>query len=377
MIHAQLITRLVVTLVCFAISFVAIKISSAIRKQNTDRVLTSPCEPLVPTTSSPYNTPFPQSLSPYDIRNFIDRKTQLDLTTIWSLLQIQTINLSRSDGFDPAKYPFLQNCYDCQAEAFEYELDGRPGVDILVKISDGTGRFSRYLIFGLSDEGWGEWKLLGHIDSENNKYRSSQHKVFIGGGRSWLTISSQGASGTGVATYYDRVFLVNRGGVHEVLSYQLEGHQSSSWPDNESRQFFGQLVSCELEGDFITAEIAMVVQYFGEDYLGGGNGILLWEKSQKAFFTNRLGQSEQVFDRSRSTLSERELEEVYNIDSLSEEGYFEYNVKELSSIATGKDASKREWLRRFLAKGEETAPKRRLRQLLNGIKVDATELSTG
>ena len=362
-----LFSRLTVILVCCAISFVSIKIVSPIRQQNTDRVLTTPCEPLVPTTSNPYYTPFPQSLSPYDIRNFIDGKTQLDLTTTWYLLQIRTINLSRSDGFDPAKYPFLQNCYDCEAEAFEYELDGQPGVEILLKISDAIGRSSRYLIFGLGDEGWGEWKLLGHIDSENDKYRSSQHKVFIGGGKSWLTISSQGASGTGVATYYDRVFLVNRSGVHEVLSYKLEGHQSS-WPDNDSREFFGQLVSCELEGELVTAEIALVVQYFGEDYLGEGDGILLWEKRQKAFFTNRLGHSQQVFDKTRSTLSERELEEVYNIDSLSEEGYFEYNLQELSSIATGKDAIKREWLRRFLTKGKETAPKRRLRHLLTVSK---------
>lgn len=112
----------------------------------------------------------------------------------------------------------------------------------------------------------------------------------------------------------------------------------------------------------------MVVQYFGADYLNGGTGILLFEKSQKAVYKSWLRDSKQVFDRSRSTLSERELEEVYNIDSLSEEGYFEYNAKELSSIATGKDASKREWLRRFLAKGDETSPKQRLRHLLTVSK---------
>jgi hypothetical protein len=175
------------------------------------------------------------------------------LTTLWRMLQIRTINFSRSDGFDPAKYPFLRNCSGCQAEAFEHELDGQPGVEVLLKISDGEGRSSRYLLFSSSDERrWGEWKLLGHIDSEDNKYRMSQHKVFMGGGRNWLTISSQGASGTGVAFYFDRVFLVREGRVHEVLSYATEGHQSGG-PDEGSREFFGQLVSCELDGDMVTA----------------------------------------------------------------------------------------------------------------------------
>ena len=63
-------------------------------------------------------------------------------------------------------------------------------------------------------------------------------------------------------------------------------------------------------------------------------------------------------------MSEQELEEVYNIDGLTYEGYLEYNAKELAAIATGSDIKKREWLRRSLAEGEETKEVRRLRRLL-------------
>lgn len=194
--------------------------------------------PLPSATILPKKAPEPKSLSPYDIRNFIDGETELDLTTLWQMLQIRTINFSRSDEFDPANYPFLGNCSGCQAEAFEYELDGQPGVEVLLKISDGGGRSSRYLVFSSRDGRWDEWKLLGHIDSDDNKYRMSQHKVFMGGGRNWLTISSQGASGTGVSLYLDRVFLVRGGRVLEVLSYVLEGHQGGE-PDDTSGSFSG------------------------------------------------------------------------------------------------------------------------------------------
>lgn len=368
------ITRIAVILGCIALSVAATKVTHSFRNQNPE-LLTSPTpcpEPVLSANPIITKDSAPESLSPHDIRdyidpeylspyhicNYIDGETQLDLTALWRLLPI---NASGSDRVDQAEHPFMPSCTDCQAETFEYDLDGQPGNEVLLKISDEVGRSTRYLIFSSTLQG--QWKLLGHIDSENDKYRMSQHKIFMGGGRSWLTITSGGATGSGVATFHDGVFLVSPSGVHEVLGYVSEGHEGSGSRE-DSREFFAQLVSCELEGDLVTAEVSLVVQYFGEDYLNGGDGILLWEKKQKAFFISRLGQSKQMLDRRRSTLSERELEEVYNIDSLTAEGYFEYNAKELASIARGKDPSKREWLRKDLAESEDTPEKRRLLQLL-------------
>jgi hypothetical protein len=362
-----LFTRLAVVLGCFAISFATTSITGSIRRLHRRPAATVQTPKPEPDMASIERVKdatdlIPPSLSPYDIRNFINGKKCLDARILWHLLQLDKTDPSSTQQPKSAERRYIQDCSNYEAEAFEYDLDGEPGTEVLLKISYWTGTFTSYLIFH-SDQGrLGKWKLLGHIDSENNKYRPSQHKIFMGGGKSWLVISSGGATGTGVATYYDQVFLVNRNGVHEVLGYISEGHQSGS-PNNDTREFFGQLVSCEIKADRITAEVAYVVQYFGEDYLGDEDGILLWGKHQRAYFTGWLG-NPLGFDSRHSTMSEQELEEVYNIDSLTEEGYFKYNAKELAAIATGRDVKKREWLRRSLAEGEETKEVRRLRRLL-------------
>jgi hypothetical protein len=72
-----------------------------------------------------------------------------------------------------------------------------------------------------------------------------------------------------------------------------------------------------------------------------------------------------VLDAKRSTVSGRELDEVYNTDSLTEEGFFRFNSKELSEIASGDNKSKKEWLRQHLENCQDSTEKQRLTTLLN------------
>jgi hypothetical protein len=360
---------LVSLLICFSFGVGITLVGFALKKSRSKQeqplsVTVDERAPVV--TQVPENSGYDEleSLDPYDIRNFIDGSHDLDLTQLWERLRIKTINFSTSQKLDPFTFRYFQSCNSCRAEIFQYELDGQPGNEILLKISDEPAQACRYLVFGEVAGHEGTWKMLGHIDTAVNKYRMSQHMIFMGGGRSWLVINSQGASGTGIASYFDRVFLVEQGRVEEVLSYMSEGHQSS-WPIHDSREFFGQLTACELKGNQVTAEVGFNVRYFGENHLNGRSGVLLWEKSQRGVFTTEIGQSYQVLDAKRSTVSERELDEVYNTDSLTEEGFFRFNSKELSEIASGDNKSKKEWLRQHLENCQDSTEKRRLTTLLN------------
>ncbi|MGH9427046.1 MAG: hypothetical protein ACRD2L_12180 [Terriglobia bacterium] len=305
----------------------------------------------------------PKNLSPYEIRNFINAHPRGNLTKLWRQLGTKTINDSESPRPDYAEFRFLGHCENCEAELFEYDLDGDPGNEAVLKVSDEVSQVCRFLIFGSIDQREDQWRLLGHIDHDLNKYRMAQHIVFLDGGRSWLVVRGQGASGTGVASYFDRVFLVGRGGVRQVLSYMSEGHQGG-FSYEPTREFFGQLVSLKVRGGVVSAEIRFTVQYWGEDRATAGEGMLLFAKLQTALFTGQVGTGKQVIDPNRSDLTQRELDDVYNIDSLTDEGFLQYNDAELSAIAKGRDSTRKEWLRRFLDECEGSARQRRLRHLL-------------
>ena len=113
----------------------------------------------------------------------------------------------------------------------------------------------------------------------------------------------------------------------------------------------------------MTAEIDYSVRYTIADLHNPAENIILFDKHQPATITKRVRGHEQ-FDRKRSSLSERELDAVYNIDSLSDEDFLKYNYKELMQIAAGPDLNRRAWLTQFLRTCENTSEHRRLRQML-------------
>jgi hypothetical protein len=305
----------------------------------------------------------PKSLSPYEIRDFINSHSRGNLSRLWQKLKVKTINTSQFHQLDSTEFKFLEQCENCEAETFEYDLDGNPGSEAVLKVSDQVSQACRFLIFGSIDGRSDRWRLFGHIDHDLNKYRMAQHMVFLGGGRTWLIVKGQGASGTGVATYFDRVFLVTSGRVVEVLSYMSEGHQGG-FSNEPTREFYGHLLSLKLSRGVVSAEIRFTVQYWRENPANAGAGTLLFTKVQRASFSRQVGTDRQVLNGKRSDLTQRELDNVYNIDSLTNEDFLQYNDAELSAIATGRDSTRKEWLRRFLDECEEPTEQRRLRQLL-------------
>ncbi len=111
-----------------------------------------------------------------------------------------------------------------------------------------------------------------------------------------------------------------------------------------------------MTGDVVRLVVRYSVSYVGEE--------LLFKKHHTAVFTQRLGSQREVLDRVNSDISPQELESVYNIDTLSKEDFLKYNYKELSEIASGRDLTRKEWLRSFLKTCDDTVERRRLQRLL-------------
>jgi hypothetical protein len=91
----------------------------------------------------------------------------------------------------------------------------------------------------------------------------------------------------------------------------------------------------------------------------------LWKKQQRAILVRSMKHKSPVLDLNRSSLSQPELDAVYNIDSLSSEDFLKYNYLELTQIAAGTHAAKKEWLRQFLKECENTIEHRRLARMLD------------
>ena len=353
--------RLAVGLLTFTIGATISGISHRFRRpapwQNVRAQADGVQEPA--STNAEVDQQMPRSLSPYDIKFFINDRPRVNLTRLWEVLGIYADHSieQETNGLD-----FFTDCGSCQAEDFEYNLDGEPGNEVLLRIGR-VEAVARYLIFRWQADGW---KLIGHIDALG-KYREPQHTIVLSGGLTWLTIQSQGATGSGVATFVDRVFLVRDGRLVEAFRYLSDGSQSGGSRSGTSyeadREFNASVRSCTLTGDVVTAEIDYSVRYTIADFHNPAENIILFAKHQRATITKRLGRHEQ-FDRKRSSLSERELDAVYNIDSLSDEDFLKYNYKELTQIAAGRDLTRKEWLTQFLKTCENTIERRGLSQVL-------------
>ena len=293
-------------------------------------------------------------LSPFDIEYFINSNPQADLPKLWQRLGIPSVqDNSYGRGIE-------QTCSECEAESFEYDLDGEVGDEVLLRISDRPAESCSYLVFkrvGYSEH----WKLLGHIDAWA-KYKSAQHTILLSGGRSWLIIQGQGASGSGVSFYFDRLFKVTKHGLTEIVSYSADGFQSGV-SNRPTKSFSGHVISCETTGDRAKVVIEFTVEYsaWTDSEL---KCISLFTKRQRAVLTRSLSGREPMLDRTRSEVSQHELESIYNIDSMTEEDFLKYNHSQLRQIAAGNDSTRKLWLRTYLKTCSNSPEKRRLTQIL-------------
>ena len=301
-----------------------------------------------------------RSLSPYDIEVFIDAHPNAKLAELWQRLGIQQLNVAANWQSETRPEHFLAECSNCGAETFEYDLDDEPGSEVLVRIEDRPSESCRYLIFKHSMSS--SWKLLGHIDHDFGRYRMPQHMIVISHGRPWLVIQEQGQSGSGVALYFDRLFLVGRNSLKEVMRYTSEGHQLSS-SDAPDRDFSGRIIDCRLRDGVATVEIEFAVTY----YKAGDSqqDAFLFTKVQRAVFDGEPGHKVLGLNRTRSALSQNEIDAVFDVDSLTNQDFLKYNFAELSQLATAKDWNRRRWLGQFL-RGFDRTPERRRLQLLLG-----------
>ena len=341
--------RILVALIALGISVS----SSWLLHQPKPVPVTAPCPTPTPTptpedvTSSDEEDyaeyPDDRDLSPWNIAWFIDDHPRAKLKNLWKRLHLKDKEIVVSD---------FSECRNCSAKMESFDLDNETGDETLVKISDVSMESYRYLIFKYTRHK-DDWRLIGHVD-EWGKYRESESFIVVSGGKAWLVTMGQSASGSGVAYYHNRIFEITKNRLNEVASYECEGFQSG-WDGYPTRGFTTRILDIQKSRNQTRVKLEFNLDYS----LNSDKDIPLFSKRQVAVFVSS-NKSEQVLDQNESTVTQRELEHIYTLDSMTEADFLKYNLSELLNLARRGTKAQKNWLKEFLEKCETSAEKHRL-----------------
>jgi hypothetical protein len=178
--------------------------------------------------------------------------------------------------------------------------------------------------------------------------------MVVSGGQTWLVTQGQSASGSGVAYYHNRVFGVTRHRLKEVASYESEGYHSD-WGVGSTSEFSTRILDIQK----IRTQTRVKVEFNLDYFLNGDDDVPLFSKQQVAVFVSS-NKSNQVLDQTKSTVTQRELEHIYTIDSMTQDDFLKYNLSELLNLAKRGTKAQKNWLKEYLERCETTAEKQRL-----------------
>ncbi|HXD33372.1 MAG TPA: hypothetical protein VN643_19780 [Pyrinomonadaceae bacterium] len=307
------------------------------------------------------------STSPYEVARQINRarKRAAELDLLWKSLSVDEKGFEGCGGF-------------CRARIFRHELDGRPGAEVVV-MTTGPFELSRYLIFTPAGK---QWKLLGYIDHDFNKYEMSRHRVEHTGKNAWLVIRGQEGSGSGFALYGETWYQVSPLGVKPVLSYPSDGH---TYPGSlgVSREFKVKRIGPGAKTITLSYTVTYTASMFDQRatskrFINTHRLDYKWDKPTDEF----------VIDTQKSEVSAGEIAAIANIQSEEEddsakkigrtsfyseaksfaghgyEVFLKNNVTVLMKIATGRNKGAKDWLRHFLSECDDMPEKRILVEAL-------------
>lgn len=282
---------------------------------------------------------------------------------------------------------YFENCgQDCFADLTSVDLDEKPGNEVVLKLN--TTNFCRFIVLTKNRK---QWRLLGHVDHDFNRYQMARHRVVRFNGRPYLIIRGQAGSGSGFSLYFETWYRVSQSGLQSVLSYPVAGN-TYPFPAGLGREFEAQAITDSKSK--LNLVVRYVVKYIkleygkneqSEFFVNEHRATFQWDKQTNTF----------AFVPASSDISEAEISAIANIEDEESgsgttvgslkfysgdenkawvgggyEVFLKYNLSSLMKIATDKSNKNREWLRFFLNDCHDTAEKRALSAALERASQD-------
>jgi len=334
-----------------------------------------------------HNVIEPKSTSPFEIARVVNRSKRMwnknhieldvDLGYTWERLGIVSGDFAGCGG-------------DCEAANYRQELDPTPGREVILKLTQSYNS-CRYLVFFRAKGNPPSklrWRLRGYIDHDFNRYEMTRHHVVHAFRKNWLVIRGQEGSGSGYYLYGETWFEVSRRGVRPVLHYSVEGRTDPGlggvkW---ELKSRAVALTNGHTREPII--RLSFVVRYTAEGF-EDRNFTRRFINRRSAYYVWNKRSREFIFAGHRSTISEREMNLVANVQTEAPaenqgvrigqstfysglkgfvgsgfEMFLRLNTHRLMKIAQGANSPAKEWLRVFVKQCDDIPEKLALEKAL-------------
>jgi hypothetical protein len=332
----------------------------------------------------------PKSTSPFEIARVVSRSKR-----IWSkshvVLDVDLGETWKSLGIDSGNFAGCSG--DCEAAIYRHDLDPAPGREVILKLTQ-SHNSCRYLIFFRTKGKPAaklRWKLRGYIDHDFNRYEMASHHVVHAFGKNWLVIRGQEGSGSGYYLYGETWLEVSERGIRPVLHYSVDGHTDPGLGGVKWELKSRAMPLSNSGARASVVKLSFIVGYTAEGFEGSDftrrfvdrrNAYYVWNKRKHEF----------IFTGHRSTISEREMNLIANIETEStpaDEGvkigestfysglkgfvgsgfemFLRLNIHRLMRIARGTSGPDKKWLRGFLKQCDDIPEKLTLERALDQL----------
>lgn len=294
----------------------------------------------------------PDSVSPYEIKQYIEdhqKDESVSLAEYWKRLGIDIEEWKRYGT--------------CEVAIFELALGRGEETNVMLRLYDPSGWSmggTRYLFFKpFATAHQPEWKLLGYVDFQDQRYEVPEHRLINSGEDHWLVLTILSGRGSGYGLYHDNWYEIDDSGMKPVLSYPSS--KVLSWRDPiPVLEASSKVIRATRESNRTSVLIEFTASYviYGGAHLK--EKVELWAKTQSAVFVRSSGQERFKLDARQSQLSNKELYTIYDGEGPSNSEILRYNFDDLERIATGTNEWAKEWLRSYLSECWKTPETQRL-----------------
>jgi hypothetical protein len=288
-------------------------------------------------------------------QNNVDRKP-LDLSPLWQEIGATPWPFDKCDG-------------DCEASIATKNLSNIGNVLILSITRE--QEFSRFLLFTRNNEDSSKenaseasasWKLLGCINSENNKYERANWRVLSSGDQNWLIVRSQGGSGSGFAAYWECWYEINQDGLYYVLNYPANIH--FLLPKGIAHDTNVKVVRIARNNNGVNLALQFTIHYRWRNFLQNDYHWTLW-RARLAYYHQEEPNGRFQFDFDRSGFSQQEMMDVYYEDDEGVDNLIKYNFDKFNAIARGNNNRQKDFLSDLLDRCDDIPEKQQLLQALD------------
>lgn len=182
------------------------------------------------------------------------------------------------------------------------------------------------------------------------------------GQRPYLTITEQGASGSGLSTEVDTWLDLADSEFRPVFSFTSAGEI------NPRFQTISRRVQATVSSLKTAPAESITVMHWVDFFAATSDdlNLLVGRRSDEATYTRMHPGERFLLDKQRSKISADEVHRLYeDLDAnISNEDFLKYDFESLREIASGSDPPAKRWLREFLTQCRETSEKRQLAALL-------------